>query len=265
MTRACPRAPRLAALSHGLLTPAFVIPERRPSAAKDDVSGIHASPSTPAIRSATRHAPPPRSGRRRPPPPSSLRDATSAPTSWGGGQEAAALPSFLQPHAVGEGAERSEGVRIRKPFRDVGRKEPDAPPASRNGFRTAAPRFARFVSGMTRACPRASRLAALSHGLLTPAFVIPERRPSAAKDGVSGIHASPSTPAIRSATRHAPPPRSGRRRPPLRRRFATPPPPPLRGVEDKRPQRSRPSSSPTQWGRSGRGPRWARPNSVEAS
>ncbi len=72
----------------------FVIPERRPSAAQDAVSGIHASPSIPAIRSTTRRvapvaaAAPAASSSVAAPPPSSLRDATSAPTSWGGGRGA---------------------------------------------------------------------------------------------------------------------------------------------------------------------------------
>ncbi len=39
--------------------PTFVIPERRPSAAQDDVSGIHASPSIPALRCRTTHRSPP--------------------------------------------------------------------------------------------------------------------------------------------------------------------------------------------------------------
>jgi hypothetical protein len=44
-----------------------VIPERRPGEAKDDVSGIHASPSVPALRDGTRHGRP-RSRAGRPPP-----------------------------------------------------------------------------------------------------------------------------------------------------------------------------------------------------
>ncbi len=96
-----------------IVAPTFVIPERRPSAAQDDVSGIHASPPIPAIRSTTRHVPPGRRrGRRilqrRRPPPSSLRDATSAPTAWGGGSPPKRRRPSSNPTKWGGGAERSE-------------------------------------------------------------------------------------------------------------------------------------------------------------
>ncbi len=93
-------------------------------------------------------------------------------------------------------------------------------------------------------------------------FVIPERRPSGAKDGVSGIHASPSIPAIRYTTRHVPPvvaaaPRSwsSSRSPPYPP--ASRPPSVVSSRRHLRPHcvgwrtRShpqRPSSNPTQWG-----------------
>ncbi len=88
----------------------LVIPERRPSAAQDDVSGIHASPPVPAIRPTTRHVPP---GRRPPPPhpappPSLLRAATSAPHFVALEDERRAAAPILHPHEVGGGAERSE-------------------------------------------------------------------------------------------------------------------------------------------------------------
>ncbi len=91
----------------GLRAPAFVIPERRPSAAKDHVSGIHASPSVPAIRCTTRRA----TGGRRPlppPSPSSHRPAPFRPS-----------PRLRHP---GTASERSAGRRIRDPCLGAGHR-----------------------------------------------------------------------------------------------------------------------------------------------
>ncbi len=86
---------------------------------------------------------------RRAPPPSSLRDATSAPTSWGGGQAAAvgsataAAVTAPRPRHPGTASKRSAGRRIRDPClagraprsgaRRGPRRRPPAPPAPLHG------------------------------------------------------------------------------------------------------------------------------------
>ncbi len=73
--------------------------------------------------------------------------------------------------------------------------------------------------------PSAAGCSATSATVAPPLrFVIPERRPSVAQDGVSGIHASPPMPAIRCTTR---PPTAG----------AVPPPAPLHGRDHRHDRR----------------------------
>jgi hypothetical protein len=188
----------------------FVIPERRPSAAQDDVSGIHASPPIPAIRCTTRLEPPtaaavpppaPLHGRRRihqrraplrrrfaTPPPPPLRGVEDSPPP--------ALTPILQPHEVGGRcrAQRGGGGDAAAPSRDGGRPArppwPGLPPCSRASTARGSPaRAGRPPLSRPSAAGGCATSAAVA-----PPFVIPERRPSAAQEAVSGIHASPAVP-----------------------------------------------------------------------